>query len=61
MYLSHRPPIERIDVIARQKQRDVLYVKFSLPLKGNESPAAREYKRLRYWQMLPGREACIAW
>lgn len=53
--------IERIDAIAQQAQRDVLYVKFSLPLEGNESPAEQEYKRLRYWQMLPGREACIAW
>lgn len=42
-------PIERIDAIARHKQRDVWYVTFSLPLEGNESPAEREYKRLRYW------------
>lgn len=54
-------PIERIATIAQAKQRDVLYVKFSLPLDGDESPAEREYKRLRYWQVLPGREACIAW
>lgn len=53
--------IERIDAIALQAQRDVLYVKFSLPLVGNESPAEQEYKKLRYWQMLPGREICIAW
>jgi hypothetical protein len=53
--------IERIDAIALQAQRDVLYVKFSLPLEGNESPAEQEYMRLRYWQTLPGREACIAW
>lgn len=53
--------IERIDDIALQAQRDVLYLKFSLPFEGNESPAELEYKRLRYWQTLPGREACIAW
>ena len=52
---------ERIDVIAHQKQRDVLYVKFSLPLEGNESPAEQEYKKHWYWQMLPSREACITW
>lgn len=61
MYRSQYPLIERIDAIARQRQRDDLYVKFSLPLDGDESPAEREYKQLRYWQMLPGREACIAW
>ena len=36
-------------------------IKFSLPFEGNESITELEYKRLRYWQMLPGREACIAW
>jgi hypothetical protein len=54
-------PIERIDTIARERQHDVLYLKFSIPLDGDESPAEQEYKRLHYWQMLPGREACIAW
>jgi hypothetical protein len=54
-------PIERIDTIARERQHDVLYVKFSIPFDGDESPAEQEYKRLRFWQMLPGREACIAW
>lgn len=52
--------IERIDAIALQAQRDVLYVKFNLPLGDAESPAEQEYKRLRYWQTLPDREACIA-
>ncbi|MEQ1535642.1 MAG: hypothetical protein ABL923_07160 [Burkholderiaceae bacterium] len=52
--------IEHIDAIALQVQRDVLYVKFSFPFEGNESPAEQEYKRLRYWQTLPSREACIA-
>lgn len=52
--------IERIDAIALQAQRDVLYVKFSFPFEGNESPAEQEYKRLRYWQTLSSREACIA-
>jgi hypothetical protein len=61
MYRSHHPLTERIDSIAIEKQRDVLYVKFSLPLEGNESQAELEYKRLRYWQTLPSREACIAW
>jgi hypothetical protein len=36
-------------------------VKFSLPLEGTESPAEQEHKRLRYWQTIPGREACISW
>lgn len=58
---AYSVPIEHIYAIALQAQRDVLYVKFSLPLEGDESPAEQEYKRLRYWQMLPGREACIAW
>jgi hypothetical protein len=53
--------IESIDAIALQAQRDVLYVKFSFPFDGTEPPAEHEYKRLRYWQTLPGREACIAW
>lgn len=61
MYRSRHPPAERIATITLEKQRDVLYVKFSMPLEGNESPAELEYKRLRYWQMLPGWEACIAW
>lgn len=54
-------PIERISTIAKKMQSDVLYVKFILSLDGNESQAELEYKRLRYWQMLPSREACIAW
>ena len=61
MYRSRHLPAERIAAIAQEKQRDVLYVKFSKPLEGNESPSERQYKRRRYWQMLPGREACIAW
>jgi hypothetical protein len=35
--------------------------KFSFPFDGTEPPTEHEYKRLRYWQTLPGREACIAW
>lgn len=61
MYRSRRLPAERIATIAQEKQRDVLYVKFSRPLQGDESPSERQYIRLRYWWMLLGREACIAW
>jgi hypothetical protein len=61
MHLSQHLSAERIDNIALQAQRDVLYLKFSPSLDDAESPAEQEYKRLRYWQTLPGREACIAW
>lgn len=45
--------IEHIDAIARQRQRDVLYVTFFDDPTGTRSP--------HHWQAHPGRAAIVAW